>query len=192
MEIVLLCMVWTQSVKIPWSKFLVLFLKHASSRLGRIMYIYVYMLNMLSFPLLRCELMNVCSSCMMVSVIDLFPLFSCWDIFYCWLITVWGLACSIYLLRTLYTVIIMTCLFCLPRIVAHDHLRIPLESSPCFVTLGFNDGSMIVWIPPGFYGVDNCIIDSKLYADARFNLPLMILLNSVRVFFTFSVRIYVR
>ena len=40
-------------------------------------------LNMIAFALLCCELKFFYSSFMVVSVIDAFPLFSCWEIFHC-------------------------------------------------------------------------------------------------------------
>ena len=76
--------------------------------------------------------------------------------------------------------IIVTCLFYLPLIVAYDYLPIYLESSPSFVTSGFNDGCIIVWVPPSLYGDDNVIIDSELYVDDPFHCSLMILWNVER------------
>ena len=76
-----------------------------------------------------------------------------------------GPAYSIGWLHTLYTVMIVIFLFCLPRIVAHVHLPIPWGSSPCVVTLGCNVGWRMVWVPPGLYGDDHGIVDSECYVD---------------------------
>ena len=89
-------------------------------------------------------------------------------------------------LKSLYTVIIVTCPFCLPIIISHDHLPIPLESSPCFVTLGFNDGCKIVWVPPDLYGYDHCNVNSELYVDFPFHFSLMMLWNVLWFFWFFQ------
>ena len=140
---------------------------------------------MISFPLLRCELMNVCSSFIVVSIIDSFPLLPCWEIFYCWLIVVWGPCYSMLWLHTLYTVTMVSCLFYLHLIIAHEHLPISFASSSCFFSLDFNIECMIAWVPPDLYGDNHDIIDSELYVDATFHLSLMIPLYNVRVLLLF-------
>ena len=82
--------------------------------------------------------------------------------------------------QTLYTVMIVTFPFCLPLIVVHDHLPIPLGSSPCLVTLGCNIVCGIIWFPPGLYVDDHGMIDSELYVDDPFNCFLISLLKDIQ------------
>ena len=86
--------------------------------------------------------------------------------------------------------IIVTYLLYLPLIVAHDHLPIPFESSPCFITLDFNDGCKIVWVPPGLYGDDHSNVGSGLSVDALFHLSLMMILNILRTFDSSSLYLF--
>ena len=109
--------------------------------------------------------MKTCKSIIVLSAMFSLPLFSLWAICHCWLIAVSGPAVSNDWLNTLYTVMIVICLFCRPLIVAHNHLPIPRGSSPCVVTLGCNVGCKMVWVPPGLYSDDHGMVDSELYID---------------------------
>ena len=88
--------------------------------------------------------------------------------------------CSMGWLHTLYTVMIVIFLFFLPRIVAQDHLPIPLGSSPCVVTLGCSDGWRMVWVSPGLYGDVQGSVDSEWYVDEPLRCLLTISLDFVR------------
>ena len=102
---------------------------------------------------------------MVVSAIFSLPLFLRWAICHCWLMNVVGPAYSIGWLHTLYTVMIVIFLFCLPRIVAHVHLPIPWGSLPCVVTLGCN---------VGWYGFHQVCMVMTMVSLIR-NVMLMIL-----------------
>ena len=120
-------------------------------------------LRMISIPLFRWELMKTCKSIIVLSTMFSLSLFSLWAICHCWLIAVSGPTISIGWLHTLYSVIIVIFLFCLPLIVAHENLPIPREPSPGVVTLGYNVGCKMVWVPPDLYSDDHCMVDSELY-----------------------------
>ena len=141
---------------------------------------FVSMHKMISEPIFRWELMNSCKSVMVLSTIFTLPLFFRWAICHCWLMAVVGPACSIGWLHTLYTVMIVICLFCLPRIVAHDRLPIPRGSSPYVATLGCNDGWRMIWVPPGLYGDVHDIVDSEWHVDEPLRCLLTISLYFVR------------
>ena len=85
-------------------------------------------------------------------------------------------------LKPLCTVIIVTCLLCFRLIEDHGHLPISLKYSKYIVTLGFNEGCIIVLVQPDLYGDDHGIDVSKVNIDAPFQFSLMMLLYIVWAF----------
>ena len=55
-----------------------------------------------------------------------------------------------------------------------------------FFTLGFNDGCIIVWVPPALHSDDKGIIDSELYVAEPFHCSLIILWNVVQACWFFQ------
>ena len=124
--------------------------------------------------------MKNCRLVIVLSAMFPLPLFSLWAIFHCWLIAVSGPAVSIGWLHTLYTVMIVIFLFCLPLIVAYDYLPIPRGSLSYVVTLGCNVRCKMVWVPPDLYGDDHGMVDSELYVDDPFRCLFTVSLYFIR------------